>query len=504
MIKYLLAHDLGTSGNKATLFDTDGNLIKSAVYVYGTNYFNGTWAEQDANDWWKAVCVSTKALIEESGVSPADIEAVSFSGQMMGCLCVDKQGIPLRNAIIWADQRAQKQAARIAEHISLRDFYRITGHRNAASYGLQKLMWVKDNEPDIYEATYKTLNAKDYIVFKLTGGFFTEYTDATSLTCLNINKLAWSEEIISYSGVDPDKLPALKPSTFVAGTVTPKASEETGLSAGTKVVLGGGDGICANVGAGSIAPGKTFSYIGSSAWIATTSEKPVFDDEMRTITWAHIVPGLYTPNGTMQSAGGAYSWLKNTVCTSEAARAEREGTDVYGIINGEIERSPIGSNGIIFLPYLLGERAPRWNADAKACFVGMKMENKREDILRSVLEGVTMNLSIILDVLRKHVDIQEMLVIGGGAKGNVWRQMMADCYNARILSPKLLDEATSMGAAVTGGVGAGVFKDFSVIEKFIEIRHENNPVPEHVKQYGELKPYFEDCYRALCGVFEKY
>ena len=192
--------------------------------------------------------------------------------------------------------------------------------------------------------------------------------------------------------------------------------------------------------------GQTFSYVGSSSWIATTSETPVFDPQMRTVTWAHIVPGLYAPNGTMQSAGGSYAWLKNQVCRYEAAEAERMGVSPYDLINREIEQSPIGSNGIIFLPYLLGERAPRWNPDAKGAFIGLKMENERRDLLRSVLEGVTMNLGIILDVLRAQMPIdRELLVIGGGAKGKVWRQMMADVYDARIKSPVLLEEATSMG-----------------------------------------------------------
>jgi|CZCB01.1.fsa_nt_gi xylulokinase len=502
MKRYILAHDLGTSGNKATLFSEDGELIASQIYAYDTDYFNVNWAEQDSMDWWRAVCETSKGIIQAAGIKNTEIAVVSFSGQMMGCLCVDRQGSPLRKAIIWADQRAQKQAAEIAEHISMYDFYRITGHRNSPSYGIQKLMWVRDNEPEIYENTYKMLNAKDFIVFKLTGNFYTEYTDGTSCNCLDINNLKWSERIIECAGIDGDKLPELKPSTFVAGGVTEEAAKATGLAAGTPVVLGGGDGLCANVGAGSISPGKTFSYVGSSAWIATTSEKPLFDEQMRTITWAHIVPGLYSPNGTMQSAGGSYSWIKNNICLAEIEQAEAEGRDVYDIINEKIELSPPGANGIIFLPYLLGERAPRWNPDAKGAFIGIKMENNRSDFLRSVLEGITMNLSIVLDVLRQQVDVEEILVIGGGAKGAVWRQIMADIYNARILVPRLLEEATSMGAAVTGGVGAGLFKDFSAIEKFIDIEYVHMPRKENFEVYAEMKKIFDSCYFALKDVFK--
>jgi len=503
MTKYILAHDIGTSGNKATLFSENGKMIGSHVSSYDTHYFNGNCVEQDAEDWWKAVCISSKDLLGTLGIDPADIAVVSFSGQMMGCLCVDRAGKPLRRSIIWADQRSQKQAAQIGEHISQKDFYHIVGHRNTASYGIQKLMWVRDNEPEIYEQTYKTLNAKDFIVFRLTGNFYTEYSDGNSNGCFDLINLKWSERIIEYAGIDPDKLPELKPSTFVAGGVTKEAAEATGLLAGTPVVLGGGDGVTANVGAGSISPGKTYCCMGTSAWITTTTEKPVFDEEMRTVTWAHVIPGLYAPNGTMQCAGGAYNWAKNTIGRNEIRQAEESGKSPYLYLNKLIEKSPVGSNGVIFLPYLLGERAPRWNLDARGAFIGLKTENQEGDMLRSVLEGVTMNLSIILDILRKHVNIDEILAIGGGAKGPIWRQIMADVFNTKILVPTLLEEAGSMGAAVTGGVGVGLFKDFNVIDKFLSIDAVHTPDPAAAAAYGPVKELFDDCYYALEGIYKK-
>lgn len=500
-MKYILAHDLGTSGNKATLFSEEGRLVTSEVFNYGCHYFNGNWAEQDPEDWWRAICVTSKNLIAKSGIDAGDIAAISFSGQMMGCLCVDRAGNPLRPSIIWADQRAQAQEAAIAERISLSDFYHIAGHRNSASYGIQKLMWVRDNEPEVYAKTYKTLNAKDFIVLRLTGKCYTEPSDATSNGCIDLNTLQWSEKIVNASGIDGEKLPEIVPSTFVAGEVTGQAAEATGLKAGTPVVMGGGDGVCANVGAGSISPGRTFSYVGSSAWIASTSERPLFDDQMRTVTWAHIVPGLYAPNGTMQSAGGSYNWLKQQVAKYETAAAKERGGSPYDYINEEVANSPIGANGVVFLPYLLGERAPRWNPDATAAWLGLKMENQRCDLFRAVLEGVTMNLNIILESLRRSIPIDEILVIGGGAKGPVWRQMMADVYNAKIKVPTLLEEATSMGAAVTGGVGVGVFKDFTAIDQMLDINREVTPNPANVAAYGGVKEAFEVCYKAMLPVY---
>ncbi|MDO4547613.1 MAG: xylulokinase [Clostridia bacterium] len=502
-MKYLLAHDLGTSGNKATLFNEDGQLISSVVYAYDTDYFNETWAEQDPNNWWKAVCETSAGLIEKAKIDAGDIAAVAFSGQMMGCLCVDRQGRPLRKHIIWADQRAVKQAEELGEKIELWDYFSTVGHRNSPNYGLQKLMWIRDNEPDVYKNTYKTLNAKDYIVYKLTGNFFTEPSDGSSNACLDLKTFDWSQRIVDLSGIDADKLPKVVPSTHVAGCVTSEAAKATGLKEGTPVVMGGGDGSCTNVGAGSVNKGKSFCYMGSSAWIATTSDTPILDPQMRTITWAHIVPGMYAPNGTMQSGGGSYAWLKNQICVSETERAKRDGLSPYDLINYEIEKASIGAGGVIFLPYLLGERAPRWDVDARGAFVGLKMENQRRDILRSVMEGVTMNLAIVLDVLRQDVDISELIVIGGGAKGRIWRQIMADIYDVTIKVPALLEEATSMGAAVAGGVGVGIFKDFDAIDRFIDIKTVQEPNPEAVKAYKPIREYFEDIYQALKPVYKK-
>lgn len=501
MNKYIMAHDLGTSGNKASLFTVDGKLLGSQVFSYDVDYFNGSWAEQDAQDWWKAVCVTSKNLIQSTGIDAHEIGAVSFSGQMMGCLCVDRQGKPLRKAIIWADLRAQKQARQIEEKISQQDFYHMSGHRNTASYGVQKLMWVKENEPEIYEQTYKTLNAKDYIVFRLTGKFYTEYSDANSMGCFDLKNLKWSEELIEYAGIDGDKLPEMKSSIFTAGGVTEEAARETGLAQGTPVVLGAGDGVAANVGAGSVSVGKTYCSLGTSAWITTTSEEPVYDEQMRSVIWAHAVPGLYAPNGTMQSAGASYSWLKNTICQRESMEASKLNVSPYDIINDEIAKSPAGSNGVLFLPYLMGERAPRWNEQAKGAFLGLKTETTRNDLLRSVLEGVTLNLAVVLDILRSHMEIDEIMAVGGGAKGAVWCQIMADIYNTRITVPEIIEGASSVGAAVIAGVGAGIYEDFSAVEKFLKIKTIFEPDPKTAEAYRPVRKLFDDCYFALEKVF---
>ncbi len=501
MKRYLLAHDLGTSGDKATLFTAEGTLVASATSAYATNYFDNNRAEQNPCDWWKAVCESTQALIK--GIDPEEIACVSFSGQMMGCLCVDRKGEPLRNHLLYCDQRATEEEKEILSHIDAREFYRITGHRASASYSACKLMWVKRHEPDLYKRTFKMLHAKDYANFKLTGRMVSEYTDASGTNLLDLGKLTWSERLIGITGLDGEKLPDLVASTDAVGEVTRKAAEETGLKAGTPVIAGAGDGICAGVGVGSVKPGATYNYLGSSSWVATTTEAPIFDEDMRTFVWAHAVPGYVHPCGTMQTAGSSYSWLKNELAKEETARAERMGKSPYEIINGEIENSPPGSRGLFFLPYLLGERTPRWNPDAKGAFVGLTLEHRREDIMRAVLEGVAFNLGIIVDIFKRQIPIREIIVIGGGAKGKVWREIMADIYETDILKPNYLEEATSMGAAIIGGIGSGVFPDFNVIERFITIESRQKPDSERVMRYRKMKPLFDECYHALSGIYAK-
>ena len=500
MKRYLLAHDVGTSGNKATLFTVDGELVASKTFPYGTRYFNTNWAEQNPHDWWQAVCLSTQALVQ--GIDVAEIASVSFSGQMMGCLCVDQHGNPLRNAIIYCDQRAQKESQAILRQIDPKEFYRIAGHWVNESYSLEKLMWVQANEPEVYRNTFKMLHAKDYIIFKLTGQMVTDHSDASGTNAFDINTFTWSEKIIRLAGVAREMFPEAKRSIDVAGTVTSQAAQETGLKEGTPVVIGGGDGSCAGIGVGCIKPGIAYNYLGSSSWIALMVDKPVFDEKMRIMNWAHTIPYALQPSGTMQTAGASYNWLKNEICTQEVQQAEAQGISPYELINDAIAQSVPGAHGILFLPYLLGERTPRWNPNAKGAFIGLNLAHKRADVLRAVMEGITYNLEIILSAFRKQVPIDTITVIGGGAKGGVWRQMMADIYNAKILKPNYVEEATSMGAAIIGGVGVGAFQDFNVVERFIKIESECLPNAANREQYLKMMPIFDKCYYALEEIYQ--
>lgn len=500
---YILAHDLGTSGDKAVLFSAKGAMVGSMQTGYGVFYERALWAEQDPQDWWNAVCISTKKLLSRYHIAAEDVKAVSFSGQMMGALPVDKNGEPLAKAIIWADMRAQRQSAMLREKIDDDRFYHITGHRNTASYGIQKAMWIKENMPEIYERTYKFLNAKDYMVYRLTGKFYTDCSDANSMDCLDLAGRAWSEEIVEASGVSYEKLPEIVESVFYVGDVTEKAAEETGLSVHTKVIMGAGDGVAANVGAGCVAPGKAYCCMGTSAWVASTSEKPVFDRERRIVCWTHAVPGLYSPNGTMQYAGGSYSWLKNTICVDETRRAEAAGVSPYELMNREIGESKRGAGGVLFLPYLMGERAPKWNEDAKGVFYGITAKTTRQDMLRSVMEGIVMNLAECFSILRESADIGELTLIGGVAKSALWQSCIADIFGVRVNVPAYTEEANSIGAAVIAGVGSGLLKDFSAVEKFLPGKDRMESDREAHLFYERQMELFSGVYRALLPVYRE-
>ena len=494
--QYILAHDLGTSMNKATLYGTDGIPAASATCEYPTTYPFAGAVEQDPDDWMRAVCATTRELIDTAGVSPGDIIAVSFSGQMMGCLAVDSGGDKLYNHIIWADLRAVKQAERMERLIGGDAIYNSTGHRVSASYSAAKLLWIRDNLPDIYKKTYKILHAKDYIIQKLTGKFVTDYSDASGMNLFDLKTLDWNRDILDALDIDISLLPELHRSADVVGRVTAGAARLTGLLEGTPVVAGGGDGSCACVGAGVVAEGRMYNVIGSSSWISKASREPAADPRKRVFTWVHLDETLLTPCGTMQTAGYAVSWLRDTLCQMEKDRASAEHISPYKLIDDLAQRSMPGAGGALFLPYLLGERSPRWNPRATASFLGLRMTSTREDMVRAVLEGVGYNLKVILDIL-KGPETASIVAIGGGAKSERWLQMLSDIWQCPIEVPRYLEEATSIGAAVCGGVGVGAFRDYSVIGQFNPIVKTIMPDPEKAGVYGKMYDLFNEAYMAL-------
>jgi xylulokinase len=502
--QYILAHDLGTTGNKASLYDRDGRMVASSFFGYGLELPHVNWVEQNPEDWWQAVCASTRQLLAAAKVQPGEIACITFSGQMMGCVVVDRQARPLRNALIWADMRAVAEAQTIIDGVGMEEAYRITGHRASSSYSGAKILWVRNHQPEIFAQAHKFLHAKDFIVARLTGNFVTDYSDASGMNLYDLQAGDWSDRILDAIGLDRAVLPELHASTDVVGAVTADVAEEFGLAAGTPVVIGGGDGCCAATGAGVVREGSAYNYIGSSSWIALATRAPILDPTMRTFTWAHLVPGMFSPCGTMQAAGGSYQWLRDNLCQPEKDAAAGLNLSPYELMNLQAESSPPGANGLLFLPYLLGERSPRWNPKARGGFIGLTMKHNRADMIRAGLEGITLNLRVILDAFQEQgAQVEAMRVIGGGARGRAWRQIMADIYGMPILRPALLEEATSMGAALAGGVGVGIFPDFSVAERLASIVDTVQPNPELKPVYDRLYGVFNRAYDAFEPLFDE-
>jgi len=443
-------------------------------------------------------------MLSKSGVASQDIAVIAFSGQMMGCLPVDAAGDPLRPCIIWADQRAVAQAARLAELVGEEHVYHITGHRISPTYSAHKIVWVRDNEPGVFARAHKFLHVKDYIAYRMTGAFVTDRSDAGGMNLYYLERGTWSDEILEALDLDPRLLPEIHNSTDVIGELTKQAAEELGLAAGTPVVIGGGDGASATVGAGAVTEGLAYNYIGSSSWISFAAPRPIYAPGRRIFNWPHMVPGMFAPCGTMQAAGGSYQWLRRQVCLSEGREAEETGEDVYEIMNRQAEQSVPGAHGLLFLPYLQGERSPHWNPKARGGFVGLQVTHTRADLIRATLEGISMNLRTILQsFLDANARIEEVILMGGGAKGDLWRQILADVFGRPTLRPRLLEEATSLGAAIAGGVGIGLFPDFSIVKQRIEIVNRHKPDPEAQAVYDRLYPIFLETYNALVPVFDQ-
>lgn len=500
---HIIAHDLGTTGNKATLYDREGRLVGSAFYGYETEYAHPGWAEQNPDDWWRAICASTRELLVKTGVSKDEIACVSFSGQMMGCVPLDRDARPLYNGMIWADTRSVEQERWLSERIDRDDVYRITGHRLSASYSLTKLLWLRDHQPDVYRNTYRFMHVKDAMIARLTGVFVTEPSDGSSMNLYDINRWQWSEPIIEAAQIDAGRLPDVRRSIDVVGEIRPEVADEVGLPAGTPVIPGGGDGPCAAVGAGVVREGLAYTYVGSSSWIALATPRPIFDPTFRTFTFAHVIPQMLTPTGTMQAAGASYQWARNQLAPLEAAAAHNQNADVYELMNETAAHSPIGAKGLIYLPYLLGERSPRWNPLARGAFIGLTVRHTQADMLRAVLEGVTLNLRVIMDCFTEQgVHIEQMRVIGGGARGRFWNQMMADVFGIPVHRPVVLGEAPSMGAAVAAGIGIGLYPGWHMAEQMNPDSEIFEPRPQAQARYAELLAIFDEAYQRLMPVYD--
>lgn len=496
MARYLLAHDLGTSADKATLFDLEGALIASSERSYPVSYCcGGLGAEQNAAMWWDAFCQNNQAVL--AGRNPRDVMAVAISGQMMACLPLDQSGVPLRPCMIWADRRAEAEAAYLQEQISARTYYTITGNCPSANYTAEKVLYLKRHEPAVWEKTWKYLQPKDYINFRLTGRAATDPSDAGHTHMYDIFSRSWSDKILGVIGLTKEQLPEVIDAGEPVGEVSAAAALECGLPAGTLVVQGAGDGRAAMLGAGVLDPGDAYVSLGTSSWFTAATDRRNMDPDSGLYKGLSLKKGGYINGGTMQAGGLSYDWFLRRI---SALTADSPAKDLYAAAEDLIRASSPGAGGALFMPYILGERAPWFDHTANGAFLGLSQQSSRADLARSVMEGVALHLALIMKRAEKLDAVRSVRVIGGGAKSAVWLQILADVFQKEIQKPSVDLGAGSLGTAVLAGVGAGVYTDVSAVKVIQHCSRTYEPRREYAALYNELRILLEEAYLALRSV----
>ena len=486
----IIAHDLGTTGNKASLHSDDGKMLQHCTVPYPAHFASGGVAEQNPMDWWEAVGQATKKLTQMANVSANEITGIGISGQMMGAIFLDENYNPTRDAIIWADFRAQKQSDYLIEKVGLEKAYKRLGHRLNPTYSIAKVMWVRDNQPEVWSKTRHICIAKDFINHKLTNRFVTEPSDASSTNCFDQLNLVWDEEILKVADIPVSYFPEIVESTSVIGGLTSAAADHLGLNVGTPVVAGGGDGPMAALGAGIISPTDgAYACMGSSSWVAVSTTKPLHDAKMRSMTWNHIVPNQFSPTATMQAGGASLQWIVEDLMPASEK-------DRFNILLGEAEKVSSADDGLYFLPHILGERSPYWNPSAAGAFIGLGRHHDRSYLVRAVLEGVAFNLLTCIQAFTDNgVPIDQVDVIGGGAESALWLQIFSDIWGVKVRSRSIVEDANSLGAAVTTLVALGK-GEFSMVKQLSTITAEFNPSSDS-KKYARQHEIFLDGYNKL-------
>ncbi|MBR2925279.1 MAG: xylulokinase [Clostridia bacterium] len=503
-MEYLLGVDLGTSGTKTVLFDVNGQAIASETIEYPLHQPQNGWAEQAPEDWWDAARNTIRSVIEQSGVDAADIKGLGISGQMHGLVLLDADGNVLREAILWCDGRTQDECDEITNTIGRDRLIQITANPALTGFTAGKILWVRKHEPELWAKVRHILLPKDYVRFKLTGEYASEMSDASGTNLLDVPNRCWSKEILDALNIDDNLMPRLTESSDVAGYITSEAAQVTGLVPGTPVAGGAGDNAAAAVGTGVVVEGKAFTTIGTSGVVFAHSDKVQIDPQGRVHTFCAAVPGAYTVMSCTLAAGLSLKWYRDTFCQAEIDAAKEMDTDPYILMNQQAEKSPIGANRLIFLPYLMGERSPLLDSNARGAFIGLSAIHTRKDLLRAVMEGVTYSQRQNLDVLRQmHVAPETMLACGGGAKSPFWRKMMADVFNMPVKTVKNT-EGPALGAAILAGVAAGIYKD--IPSACAQVIRENEPLTpgaaEH-NAYERVYSVYESLYPALKGAYSE-
>ncbi len=506
-MRYILTHDLGTTTDKACIFDENMNLVASQLENYRTYYPQDGKAFQRPEDWWQTLCRTTSRLLDKTGISREDIVAIGCSGHSPSMVPVGRDGELLLEEIpIYSDLSARRQVEAFMYELPSREFYNLTGAGQVPEqYSLFKIMAFRDERPEEFGKTAKVLNTVDYLVYRMTGTAKTDYSQACNTGALDIRERKWCDRILRAAGIPEELMPELTEASSIAGLLSERASIEIGLRQGTPVVMGGGDVPCAAAGAGTIKEGVSYICLGSAAWMGFFSRLPVLDYDSRLVNYCHIVPGGYALQYQMTGAGICYQWLRDAIYRyNRSAESNETSKSEFEAMNEEAISSVIGARKLIFLPFMRGIWAGETNPDARGVLFGLNLTNNVGDIYRAAIEGMGFGLKEIMDSFSSQgYSSDQVRVIGGCAKSPLWRQILADISGKEVLCPSVVQEAGSLGVAVAAGVGAGILEGFEDLDRIISIESVALPDWKNHEKYREYYEIFLEVKKNLSGVFEK-
>lgn len=454
---YLIGVDIGTSGTKTILIDPEGHVLARATAEYPLYAPRPLWSEQDPADWWEATCSTIKRVLALSEIDRGKIAGVGLSGQMHGSVFLNAEGEVLRRALLWNDQRTQEECDWITATVGRERVVELISNPVLTGFTAGKIVWLRNHEPELYAQVRKVLLPKDYIRYKLTGEYATEVSDASGTALFNVKKRAWAMELLDDIAIPQDWMPASFESPEISGRISEAAAGLTGLPPGTPVVGGGGDQAAGAVGNGIVETGIVSATVGTSGVVFAFSDQPVVDPQLRLHTFCHAVPGKWHLMGVMLSAGGSLQWYRDAYCQPEKVVAGFTGRDPYEIICEEASRAPVGSEGLLFLPYLTGERTPYPDPHARGVLFGLTRRTDRTHVARAILEGVAFGLADSFQIMEEmELPIRQVRASGGGARSKVWREIQSDITGYTHVTINV-DEGPALGVALLAGVGTGVY-----------------------------------------------